>query len=402
MRTRTKLVGTLALLAAGAVPAVHATANAAAPTVYVFNGEGNRLNVYDAATGEKQTLIWSASDPDVGDGREHRDLNAQICFTEHDGATYFIAGEDTAQGGEEGDPGWGWFELEGDSLHELRTTQRGKLVPTYGNAADNPENYGCGFLDDGRLVTTDVGDQLPGAAPNGQLIVWFPDPDGGFDEGFHLSENGVPQASTVDYCKIDTGLATAGGIYVDRGATADPADDVVYAASARPPNGVTGQWGIFRYKGIGAMDDCADAAAVTKELFIAAGPLSLTPSGIAPSGRGTWYVSSVFDGNIGEYSASGTFIRHVAGTPGVLPVSAPIGQVARLAPKPVPSAGTPFGIGVAPDGTIWFAEIGVVGPGPVRPGHVMKVRFNALGLPQPAQIVDSGLAFPDGIGILVR
>ena len=221
MRGRSKLLlAVVAMLTAG-VPAVSRAAESSDPTVFIFSGEGNRLNAYEHPSGEKQTVIWAASDPDAGDGREHRDLNAQICFTDHDGKTFFIAGEDTSQGGEGGDPGWGWFELQGETIHELRTTQRGKLVPTYSNAADNPENYGCGFLDDGRLVTSDVGDQLPFSGANGQLILWFPDADGGFDEGFHLSPAGVPQASDLAYCKIDASIPTAGGIWIDHG---DPAN----------------------------------------------------------------------------------------------------------------------------------------------------------------------------------
>jgi hypothetical protein len=394
----------MAAIAAAVLPA--AGQAAARPKVFVFNGEGNRLNAYDHATGRKQTVIWAASDPEKGDGREHRDLNAQICFHEHEGRTFFIAGEDTAQG-DAGDPGWGWFELFGDEVQELRTQQRGKLVPTYSNTADNPENYGCGFLDDGRLVTGDVGDQLPQAPATGQLIVWFPDSDGGFDEGFSIDGN-VPRASDLDYCKIDRTLPTAGGIWVDRGNPATPADDAVYIATARPDLPSL-EYGIFRYTGIGAIAGCTDSerplvevpgSGVRKELFIRGGSFGLTPSAIVPSGRGSLFVSSVFDGNVAEYRPNGTFKRHVAGTPPFSPIALPTGQITGLLPEPL-LVGTPFGIGVTPDGTLYYAEIGVLGPGPTRAGHLMKVRFTSAGLPLPPEVVDDGLAFPDGIGVLV-
>jgi hypothetical protein len=404
MRRTLVIAGAVAALLAVLLPA---TSSAREPAVIVFNGEGNRLNAYDHATGEKQTVIWSASDPDVGDGREHRDINAQICFHEHDGATYMIAGEDTEQG-DDGAPGWGWFELLGDELSELRTQQRGKLVPTYSNDTDGAENYGCGFLDDGRLLLSDVGDQRPGNGGNGQLHIWFPDAGGGFGEGFTIDGN-IPQPSDVEYCKIDTSLATAGGIWVDSGDPTTAADDVVYVASARPADTPLDEWGIFRYEGLGNVTGCADSqvplvevegSGVTKELFIPAGPTGATTNAIWPSDRDTLYVSSVFDGNIAEHDMDGGFIRHVAGTPGgPVPLSAPLGQVSGFVPDG--TVGTPLGIGVAPDGTLYYADIGVVLAAPARPGRLMRVSFDDAGNPGLPEAVDSGLAFPDGIGVLL-
>ncbi len=46
-------------------------------------------------------------------------------------------------------------------------------MPTYQQTPDAPDNYGCGVLSDGRIVTTDIGNEAGGAA-NGQLIIWFP------------------------------------------------------------------------------------------------------------------------------------------------------------------------------------------------------------------------------------
>ncbi len=404
---RTAVLG-LALALTGVAVLPTTGGAAAAPRVFVFSGEGNRLNVYDHATGKKQTLIWAATDPKTTDGREHKDINAQICFRQYKGKTYFIAGEDTAQGGEEGDPGWGWFELRGRDLGSFRTVQRGKIVPTYGNAADNPENYGCGFLDDGRLLTGDVGDQLPLAGANGQLIMWFPDRTGGFGNGFKTSRNGVPLASKLSYCKIDNTIATAGGMWVDNRDPRTAADDVVYIASNRPAQTPLDEWGIFKYTGIGGVRGCKDSqtplidvagSGVKKELFIQAGA-SLTPSAVIPFDKDTVLVSSVFDANIGQYGREdGSFQRHVVGTPGrPAPISLPIGQITFPLPG---GSGTPFGMGMAPDRTLYYADIGVILQGPNRDGRVMRVRFDANGDPGTPEVVDTGLAFPDGIGILV-
>src|SRR5690606_15259833 len=63
--------------------------DSAAPLV--FNGQGNHLDVYEGEPPfTSQRLITSAAD-DPSDGL---DINAQICFWEDDGTTYFITGED--------------------------------------------------------------------------------------------------------------------------------------------------------------------------------------------------------------------------------------------------------------------------------------------------------------------
>ena len=77
------------------------------------------------------------------------------------GRDRFVAGEDTLQD-TTGHPGWGILELAGTEIGELSVKEVGKLVPTYQPSNDNPENYGCGFLADGRILTTDVGNQATG------------------------------------------------------------------------------------------------------------------------------------------------------------------------------------------------------------------------------------------------
>jgi hypothetical protein len=376
------------IAAAAALPMPRASAQAG-PTVVVFSGEGNRLNAYDAATGQKQTVIRSHAD----DAKAGKDINAQICFFP-DGSRRFIAGEDTAQGTAAGGPGWGIFQLRGERVGAFSATQVGKLIPTFqtsdvaserGPLEDNPENYGCGFLSDGRVVTSDVGNQQPITPNNGQLIIWFPP----FD------------TYAVKYCKLDVEVPTAGGIHVDK-------QDRVYLTANRPgvPD-VSRLSGVYRYTGpfptsntaaggCGSTDGTGAplASNVNRSLFIPFDPINAaTPSAIVPSPAGGFYVSSVFTGTISEYDAEGGFVRSI-----MRPTEPPVAGL------PYPSTGTPYGIGVTPDGTIWYADLGVVLGPPPGPGNnngtVRRIRF-VDGAPRAPDIVDRGLAFPDGIGVLV-
>jgi hypothetical protein len=350
--------------------------------VIVLNGQGNDLDAYASSPPFKtQKVITNREDDPKG-----FDINAQICFLP-DGHT-FIAGEDTGQP----DPvqGWGIFELKGKKVGTLKASQTGKLQPTYQGSSDNAENYGCGILSDGRVLTTDIGNQADGDG-DGQLIVWFPP----LTKGFKTVKQGT--VGKVPYCKIDTTIATAGGIAVDD-------DDNVYVASARPPTA-----GIWKYSGPFPTGPDADggcgqtdgtgaplADTVAKELFIPAGDHQLvSPNAIvAAPDTGSWYVSSVFTGVINEYAPDGTFVRTILQPP---PGEGP-------GPDPI-STGSPLGLGVAPDGTLYFADIGIVisddgvGPGD-RTGSVRKIRFVG-GEPQPPETMAEGLAFPDGIGIYV-
>jgi hypothetical protein len=342
------------------------TASPATPQVIVFNGEANRLNAYSASDSfAKQTVIQNhAQDPNG------RDINGQICFVP-DGSRRFIAGEDTGQPNPP--QGWGVFQLHGTQVGGLSATQIGKLTPTYQSSLDNAENYGCGFLSDGRLLTTDVGDQASGP-PNGQLIVWFPP----FD------------TLNPRYCKLDITIGTAGGIAVD-------AQDRIYVASNRAGPG------IYRYTppfpttdddagGCGQRDGTGGPLAdrVNKEKFIDADSNIRTPSAIVQTKQGTFYVSSVLNGVIAEYDAQGQFVRRI--------LEHPTGD-SRL---PF-STGTPFGLGVDSSGTVYYADIGLtagtgIGPGPNR-GTVRRIRFEN-GEPLAPETMDTGLNFPDGIGIL--
>ena len=370
------------------------TAQEPAGQEVVLNGENNRLNAYDAETGEKHTVIPSAAD----DPAKGLDINAEICFVPDGvpwkitGERWFIAGEDTEQNTEEGviKQGWGIFRLEGDTLDALSAVELGKLVPdSFVTAEDNPENYGCGVLPDGRVVTGDVGDQLPQSPATGQLIVWFPTAN-------HMGGSTGPARNDfarVPHCKIDVAIGTSGGIEID-------GTDVLIASN-RPNIPDLQPGGIYRYdttvwptgetpsEGCGRQDSTgeqlADADKVGKELFIPQTPGVLTtPSDIVHSGRDTYFISSVFTGQIAEYGKDGIFKGFVMTT---------TGQFGGI---------TPFGIGVTGDGTLWVADIGVLGPGPApAAGSVVRIRFDAAGAAGDPEVIDEGLEFPDGIGVLV-
>jgi hypothetical protein len=336
--------------------------------------EGNRLHAY-AVSGPtaSQILIPShADDPENG-----RDINGEICF--EPGTNRFISGEDTGQPNPP--PSWGLFELSGAAVGELSARQVGRLTPTFQGepgdegVPDTADPYGCGFLSDGRLLTTDIGNTITGP-PNGQLIIWFPPLD----------------AEEPTYCKLDIEVGTSGGIYVD-------AQDRVYVASAR------GEPGIHRYTGpfptsndaaggCGRSDSTGAPLAdeIHRELFIAPNPNSVIANGVAGTDDGTFFVSSIITGVISEYDSDGTFLRRV--------LQPPEGET--LGENPF-STGTPLGVAVDTEGTLYYADLGLVidgtniGPGANR-GSVRRIRF-ADGEPLPPETFEAGLTFPDGVGV---
>ncbi|HEU5084776.1 MAG TPA: hypothetical protein VFU14_15645 [Acidimicrobiales bacterium] len=400
---------TPALLAAAPAPA-------ATPEAFVLNGEGNNLWVYDADDPSRHRILIHAaagSEDGTGGGAEDGlDINAEICALTHgdapyvpEGETWFVAGEDTGQNTDDIiRQGWGVFRLDGRDLDSMSATEVGKLVPdSFQTEGDNAENYGCGVLPDGRLVTTDVGDQLFDAPATGQLIVWFPSAE-------HFGGPIDPaQDRTVferiPHCKIDIAIATAGGVEVEE-IPGSRGDAWVFVASNRPavddPSDVA-PGGIYRYSTADwptSEAECeneerlVDQDRAGKSLFIPQGPLTFTPSDIVHSGRGTYYVSSVFTGQVAEFDRTGTFLRYVAGPPvGGVAVPAPVGQLASF---------TPFGIGVTPDGSLWIADMGIQGVAPASgEGEVYVVRFDDAGNPSAPVSVNDGLDFPDGIGVVV-
>jgi hypothetical protein len=375
MRRALLILAAAAVATALVVPAAGASrAQRSGPSrAIVFNGEGNNLNAYDSAPPFRHQRVITTRDDDP----KGLDINAQICFfpkPKRDGSRWFIAGEDTGQPNPP--QGWGIFRLRGDRIGKLKAKKVGKLTPTYQGSLDNAENYGCGFLPGGRVLTTDVGNQASGTG-DGQLIVWFPP----FDR------------TDVKYCKVDVAIATAGNIQV-RG-------EDVYVASARPPTA-----GVWKYAGPWPTSDTAAGGCASKDstgapmttqvrksIAIPAGGSIPTPNATARAPHGGFYVSSVISGTIAEFDREGTFVRNV-----LQPAADD-----TLGAKPY-RTGTPLGIGVDRKGDLFYADIGItvtadgVGPGDDT-GTVRKIRF-VDGEPQPPQTMDRNLAFPDGIGVL--
>ncbi len=321
----------------------------------LFSPEGNNLWAYELTppfasqkvNAANETFDGSPGNPDGWD------INGQICTFRSGGKHYLITGEDTHQ----------------------------PNPPTY---QGGPDNFGCGVLSDGRVVTTDIGNEVSGPA-NGQLIVWFPP----FDR------------QDVSYCKIDLQVATGQQIYVGP-------DDSLYLASPRPAAEADATAaGIFRYTG--PFPSSADAAggcgrtdalgspladSYRKERLIGAPDHGVsTPSGVVGAPSGHLYVASVITGVINEYDADGRFVRTV--------LEPPDGE--RLGETPF-STGTPLGLALGDDGTLYYADIGIVisgaevGPGP-KTGSVRRITFGSDGEPNPPETMAAGLQFPDCLGL---
>ena len=202
------------------------TAAAAETGTVLFSPEGNNLWAYETAPPFRAQKVNTANHSfgDAPSDPEGWDINGQVCTFAKDGKRYMITGEDTHQP----DPpaGWGIFEVSGTRVGDFGIKRVARLVPTYQPTPDSPDNYGCGVLSDGRIVTSDIGNEASDAA-NGQLTMWFPPYD----------------STKVAYCKLDLHLATGQGIYVD-------ADDNLYLNSPRPsPDPLATSGGVFRYTG---------------------------------------------------------------------------------------------------------------------------------------------------------
>lgn len=344
----------------------------------LYSPEGNRLRRYDIDSIKNPPLrqdvfIGRASaDPVHG-----RDINGMICLVP-DGTGRFISGEDTGQPSVP--PGWGVFDPDG--------TQVGKLTATY-FVQPMGDPFGCAFDSQGRLFTTEIGNDTMGE-PNGQLIMWFPP-----YTGFPGAPGTYPNAEhRTNFCKIATNLGTATSIAID-------AQDRVYVVSARS-SGVNPNGGaVIRYSppfptgpdaagGCGQVDALGSPVADSSSpaVFIVNSNVS-TPTGIARARNGNWYVSSVLNGVIGEFTPDGVFVRRVLSPP---------------RPGLPTSTGNPQGIAVDAAGDLFFADLQlVIGRGGIGPGPNGKVRwihFDEAGAPSAPMIIREQLAFPDAISIL--
>jgi hypothetical protein len=399
------LTGGFALTIADPSVATTATAEQASKHQFVLSGEGNRLWAYDARTGHSR-LVVQARNP-IGTSRatrppssgHRRDINGQIC-TSRDGH-HIITGEDTVlpyrgKTGDSHDPriaGWGYYRITGHSLKTLHVNELGKLAPAAGKGpgyTGDPDNYGCGFLGTRRLFTTAIGDTLPGEPAGGQLFLWFAP----FTAGYHVAHDKDARfyVGRVDHCSIDDGLATAGGIAVD-----DNGD--VYVATNRPDdNNQPGA--VWRYRGRWPTSaaHCTKRYLkrhITKTRIIpqaSAGPdpdpHAATPSAVVISPQDTLYVSSVFSGTIAEYTKGGIWVRDIYPES---PVATPTG----------PTGQTPYGLAFTADGSLWIADLGIVGDDSAPDeGSVIRVRFDSTGTRDPTNAtMRDGLQFPDGLGV---
>jgi len=366
---------------------------------FVLSPEGNHLWAYDAATDDRQLLVQAVngSDPGVAPPARssRRDINGQICVSP-DGR-HIVTGEDTVVGGSSHDDriaGWGWFAVGGSRLGRLWARQEGKLAPALPEGDQgyrgDPDNYGCGFLDQQRLLTTAIGNVFPGEEANGQLFLWF----GPFDTGYEevTADGATFFVGSVPHCEIDGALATAGGIAID------PSNGDVYVTTNRPDDeGNPGA--VWRYRGVWPRTraECTPefvAANITKQQVIPgiagapADPRSPTPSSVVVSRHGTLFVASVFSGTVAEYTREGEWIRDI------YPVS-------PVTPFTGPTSDTPYGLAQTADGSLWIADLGIVVAQPAPgAGSLIRVRFDAAGNPVlPAETVQDGLTFPDGLGV---
>jgi hypothetical protein len=376
---------------------VPATTTAAPVTQFVLSPEGNNLWAYDATTLGKQLVVKGVNTSGTGGikpppGSQRRDINGQICVSPD--RRHVVTGEDTVIGsGSSHDPriaGWGFFDITGNKLGDIRIREIGKLAPEAGTGpgyAGDPDNYGCGFLGPNRLLTTAIGNTLPGQEANGQLFLWF----GPFTKGFREVVDGSVSffVGEIPHCEIDHTLATAGGITVD-----DNGD--VYVATNRP-DGHGEPGAVWRYSGRWPTTPAQCSQAYVKSHITRTRIVSpyripsasvLTPSAVVLSPNDTLYVSSVFTGTVSEFTKGGHWVRDIYPVP-------------PLSPRPGPTSQTPFGVAVTADKSLWIADLGIVGDAPAPgQGSVIRVTFDKFNHPKPGgQTVQDGLTFPDGLGV---
>ena len=337
----------------------------------VLSAQSSQLDAYATTRPFTSQVVV----PSPAADRDGVDVSGQICFDPAN-PRRFVAVDQTAAA--DGQSGWGVFEISGRALGKLSAKELARLVPTYQPASTGAAPFGCAFLPNGRLLTTDLGNPTTGA-PDGQLVEWFPP----FDQ------------DRVASCKVAVDLAAPQNILV--------AGDHVYVAQSRG-RGVT----TFAVSALPVSDQATGGCARTDTTGAAlatdivqtqwlhgdAASELAKAAAIVAAGNGNFYVSSPGTGVIAEVSLGGLLVRLI--------LAPPVGQV--LGPRPF-STGTPLGLDVGPDGTLYYADPGLIvkngtiGPG-LRTGTVRRITFTA-GVPQPPEVLDSGLQSPAGIGIWI-
>jgi hypothetical protein len=273
-----------------------------------------------------------------------RNVDGQACAMPGDDGRFLIA-EDIYQN-QGARQGWQIFSADGQPISKI-------LEPVTEGEKEQIEPYGCVFDNDERLFVTEVGNE-DFTGGNGKLIIFYP-----------------PDYST--YCVLTHTLRVSLTVALDD-------DGSVLVAQAVPP----GQ--ILRFSPPFPKDPTECATVQPKQSVFLQDPELQTPSGIARAPNGNWYVSSVFVPTaINEYDHDGKLVRKIISGDDI---------------------GNPQGVAVASDGTIYYADLGLVtkpgelpGPEPGK-GTVRKVTFDAQGNPQPPVVIGSGYDFPDAVSIL--
>jgi hypothetical protein len=355
---------------APAIATTTTTPSAAGPAI-VFSAQGSELDAYATA----QPFATQTVVPSPAADRNGVDVSGQICF-DPTNPRQFVAADRTDAA--DGQVGWGVFTLSGRVVGKLSAHETARLVPTFQPASDVPSPFGCGFLPDGRLLTTDRGNRSSGPA-DGQLTEWFPP----FDH------------DTVVSCKVDVTLAAPEGLLVDGDhvlVTESRGGGITSFVSSTLPTSNRATGGCPRRDVTGA----ALAIGVVRTAWLQnAAAAGLTrPAAVVRSEAGTFYVSSPRTGVIAEIDAEGHVVRRVL----VPPAGSGLGRHPFV-------TGTPMGLGIAPNGTLYYADSGLVVqnaklvPG-LRTGTIRRITFSN-GKPQPPVVVDTGLEAPDAIGIWI-
>ena len=206
----------------------------------------------------------------------------------------------------------------------------------------------------------------------------FPGPPGAYPD--------TDERST-SFCKLATDLGTAGAVTIDDQGRVYVAESSGLSIERFSPPFPTGP---DAAGGCGGVDSTGAplADAVQRETFAAPSDGMLTFSGLAMAPNGNLYAASVLTGRIAEYDLDGNLVRLLlAPTQTVPPIT----------------TGHPQGLAVGPDGTVYYADLDLVGTlpnvGPGPDGRVWRIRFDADGDPLPPDVVRAGLAFPDGVAV---
>ena len=105
----------------------------------------------------------------------------------------------------------------------------------------------------------------------------------------------------------------------------------------------------------------------------------------------------MISGTINEYDADWQYVQTVVRPPPA---------IASARRRPIVT-GTPLGITVDENGTLYYADIGIIirtsGPGPGNHlGSLRRITFNDDGTPNPPETIADNLQFPDGVGLWSR